>query len=251
MLTERIEFLGVGFDPFTIDQVVERLAAVTPETPYGYIVTPNVDHVVRLDAAGQQSELTSLYTDATLSVCDSRILRQLARLHGLNLPVVPGSDLTVRLFNEVIRPGDRIAVVGGSDEMAGDLRRRFPAIELVHFVPPMGLRHDPAARAKAAAFIAGAQARFSFIAVGAPQQEMVAAAVRTHSEARGMALCIGASLDFITDRQRRAPKLLQQLSLEWAYRLGSDPKRLWRRYLVEGPRVFAMAARYRKGGGAR
>jgi exopolysaccharide biosynthesis WecB/TagA/CpsF family protein len=65
--------------------------------------------------------------------------------------------------------------------------------------------------------------------------------------ATGTALCIGASLDFITGRERRAPMLLQRLSLEWAYRLFSAPRRMWRRYLVEGPRVFMMAAKFRRG----
>jgi exopolysaccharide biosynthesis WecB/TagA/CpsF family protein len=109
----------------------------------------------------------------------------------------------------------------------------------------MGLRHNASAREEAARFVANAKARFAFIAVGSPQQELVAAEVGKHQEARGTALCIGASLDFITGRERRAPAMVQRLSLEWAYRLLRDPKRMWRRYLVEGPRVFLLAARFR------
>jgi exopolysaccharide biosynthesis WecB/TagA/CpsF family protein len=110
----------------------------------------------------------------------------------------------------------------------------------------MGLRHDAAARHAAARFVVEARARFTFLAVGSPQQEMIAAAVAAMPGATGTALCIGASLDFITGRERRAPRLMRRLSLEWAYRLLSDPRRMWRRYLVEGPRVFIMAARFRR-----
>jgi exopolysaccharide biosynthesis WecB/TagA/CpsF family protein len=79
-----------------------------------------------------------------------------------------------------------------------------------------------------------------------PQQEMIAHAIAAQSGARGTALCIGASIDFLTGRARRAPRWMQRLSIEWLHRLLSDPARLWRRYLIEGPRIFAMAWRWRK-----
>jgi exopolysaccharide biosynthesis WecB/TagA/CpsF family protein len=80
--------------------------------------------------------------------------------------------------------------------------------------------------------------RFCFLAVGSPQQEMLAALLRQRGIARGLALCIGASLNFLTGRERRAPLWMQRLSLEWLYRLARDPRRLWVRYLVRGPRIF-------------
>lgn len=251
MPTERVPFVGVGFDRLTMAEVLAHLSAVTATSPYGYVVTPNVDHVVRLDDPEQRAELEPLYDGADLSLCDSRIIAHLARARGISLPVVPGSDLTPSLFEQLIKPGDRIAVVGGDKDMVADLARRYPGIELVHYEPPMGLRRNAAARMEAARFIAEAHARFSFIAVGSPQQEMIAGAVRAFPQATGMALCIGASLDFITERQRRAPRIMQRLSIEWVHRLASDPKRMWRRYLVEGPRIFLLAARHPRGAAVR
>src|SRR5881628_3239252 len=98
----------------------------------------------------------------------------------------------------------------------------------------MGLKHKPAARDAAAEFIASADARFIFLAVGSPQQEMVAHEVSSIEGATGIALCIGAGLEFVTGEQKRAPKTMQLLGLEWAHRLLSNPRRLWRRYLVDG-----------------
>lgn len=247
MPIDRVPFVGVGFDRLTMDEVLSQLAAITAASPYGYVVTPNVDHVVRLDDPEQGRELKPLYDEADLSLCDSRIIAHLARVRGLSLPVVPGSDLTHSLFDQVIKRGDRIAVVGGDREMVADLSRRYPGVELIHNDPPMGLRRNEAARLEVARFIAETRPRFTFIAVGSPQQEMIAGAVRAFPAATGMALCIGASLDFITLRQRRAPPILQKLSLEWLHRLASDPKRMWRRYLVEGPRIFVLAARHPRG----
>jgi spore germination cell wall hydrolase CwlJ-like protein len=104
----------------------------------------------------------------------------------------------------------------------------------------MGLRSNPKARSEAAAFLAKANARFSFITVGSPQQEMIAREAGEISAASGTALCVGAGLEFLTGDQKRAPRQLQLLGFEWAHRLATNPRRLWRRYLVEGPRIFPI-----------
>jgi N-acetylglucosaminyldiphosphoundecaprenol N-acetyl-beta-D-mannosaminyltransferase len=247
MPTERSEFLGLRFDRLSKEQVLERLAQVTSDTHYSYVVTPNVDHMVRLHESQEAvRSLKPMYGAAGLCLCDSRILQLLARLRGVGLPVVPGSELTAQMFDAVIRPGDRIAIVGGDTELLAGLRSRYPRIDFVQHCPPMGLRSNAAARRGAAEFIAASGARFSFIAVGSPQQEMIAAEAKALPNAKGVTLCVGASLEFLTGKLKRAPRIAQQLRLEWAHRLLSNPKRMWRRYLVEGPRIFLLT--YRWGG---
>jgi exopolysaccharide biosynthesis WecB/TagA/CpsF family protein len=82
--------------------------------------------------------------------------------------------------------------------------------------------------------------------VGCPAQELIAGEIGRLGRTRGIALCVGASIDFVIGRRPRAPKWLQRCGLEWAYRLVSEPRRLWRRYLVESPRIFGifLAARF-------
>ena len=245
--TERVPFIDVAYDPLTFEDVVQRLEQVTAETPYGYLVTPNVDHVVRLEKSTEAlPQLRRIYEGADLCVCDSRVLSQLARFHGINLPVVAGSDLTQHLLDHVLSPGDAIAIVGGDQALLSALHARYPQMHFTQHLPPMGLVRDPDARRQAAAFIAAQRARFTFIAVGSPQQELIAAETKDQPGARGMALCIGAALEFVTGQQRRAPRVIRRLGLEWAHRLGSAPRRMWRRYLIEGPRIFVLAARWRR-----
>ncbi|MEP7316323.1 MAG: WecB/TagA/CpsF family glycosyltransferase [Sphingomicrobium sp.] len=242
MHIDRIEFLGVNFDRLSEQQVIDRLSLVTAETPFGYIATPNVDHVVRLASDGTETDVGAAYAKASLCVCDSRVLALLARFHRIRLPVVTGSDLTAALLDQVLKPGDRLAVVGGNPDIVRRLASRYPKVEFIHHSPPMGLRRNNAAQQSAADFIARAKCRFTFLAVGSPQQELIAARV---TGGTGFGLCIGAALEFLTGDQVRAPLALRKTGLEWAYRLASHPRRLWRRYLVEGPKVFLLAWRWK------
>lgn len=216
------------------------MARVSAVSPYGYVVTPNVDHLVRFHSS---RSLGAIYRQAALCLCDSRILSRLARLAGVRLPVVAGSDLTRALFADVIAPGDRIAVVGGTAQLVAILGAKRPGVTILHHDAPMGLGENAVARRAAASFIAGAGARFTFLAVGSPQQEMIAHEVLGFPHATGVALCIGASLEFLTGDQKRAPRLVQLGGLEWAHRLASNPSRLWRRYLIDGMKIFPIFAR--------
>lgn len=237
-------FLGLDFDGMDMAATLAWLHRVAAGAAFTYVVTPNVDHLVRLDRLGETgtgAEMWSAYRGATLNLCDSRIVARLARWRGVELPVVPGSDLTARLFVDVLKPGDRVAIIGGDTALRDGLSARYPHLDLVQHIPPMGLMRDAEAMAAAVAFGRNSNARFIMLAVGSPQQEVIAHRIALAGGATGCALCIGASLDFIVGRQRRAPRAFQVLGLEWSYRLMSQPGRLWRRYLIEGPRIFRLA----------
>ena len=89
-------------------------------------------------------------------------------------------------------------------------------------------------------FIVKTQAPLIFLAVGMPQQRVSARHIADHPQARGVVLCIGASIDFLTGKQRRAPVWVQMAGFEWLHRLLSDPRRLASRYLIECPRIFYL-----------
>jgi exopolysaccharide biosynthesis WecB/TagA/CpsF family protein len=76
---------------------------------------------------------------------------------------------------------------------------------------------------------------------------MIAHEVMKEGDAVGVAVCCGASLDFLAGGLARAPQWMRQARLEWLHRLGSQPARLWRRYLMDGPRIFGIWRRWRSG----
>lgn len=237
------EFLGVEFDPLSFRDALARCKWVTAQHGFRYIATPNVDHMVRLTK--EPEIFKPLYEASWLCVCDSRILEVLAALSRKPLKAVPGSDLTLHLFETEITADDTINVIGGDKDMIKVLKARYNLECVNHHEPPMGMRHKPEAIEAAAQFIADNPARYTFICVGSPQQEMVAKAALERGDCVGLGLCVGASLDFITGRAKRAPIWMQKSRLEWLYRLLSEPKRMWKRYLIEGPKIFWIWLKWR------
>ena len=230
------EFVGAVFDPLTPMQTLARAKWMTVKHGFRFIVTPNVDHLVRV--AKEPEVFNPLYEASWLSVCDSRILELLANFSGIPLKAVPGSDLTQQLFDNVITHDDAITVIGADTEIIKTVKSLYGLTKINHYEPPFGLRHKPDEVAKTAEFIANNPARYVFICVGSPQQEMIAKACLDRGDCVGLGLCVGASLEFLSGRVKRAPKWMQRNRIEWLFRLASEPKRLWKRYLIEGPKIF-------------
>ncbi len=233
------QFLGLRFDALMTQEILERFLARAPLAPFAYVVTPNVDHVVRL--SGAAPEVVRAYRDAWLCVNDSRVLERLAEAAGLSLPAAPGSDLVAALLDDPrLDRNAPIMVVGGDKRLLDGLRARYGLTRLMHHVPEMGMRHKPTVMAQAVAAVESSGAQVTLLAVGSPQQEQLAAALAENGRAVGVGLCIGAGLEFLVGAKKRAPGFFQRMGLEWAFRLMSEPRRLWRRYLVDGIRIFPI-----------
>jgi N-acetylglucosaminyldiphosphoundecaprenol N-acetyl-beta-D-mannosaminyltransferase len=241
----RHRFLAAPFDTVAGDV----LGVLTDPRPgFRYVVTPNVDHVVRI---AKETDLRRIYESAAFSICDSKPILALAWLMGLELTYLPGANLTDRLFRTVLsRPG-RIALVAPSEEIAAAVAAAHPHLDAVWMVPPPGTSTDARAFQDCVEFVATASADFTFIAIGSPTSERIAYAASLDRRSMGVALCIGAALEFLVGEKRRAPVWIQAIGAEWLFRLASEPRRLWRRYLygfVPLIRLFATELRARRAG---
>ena len=231
----RICFLGLHFDTGSIEEAARNILAEM-DGRFRYVVTPNVHHMVRL--LEDPVTLRPLYEGAWRVFCDSRVLSRLARVSGLTLPVITGSDLTADLIARAAKDGLTIAVIGPTDAACARLQEKYPGVRVLSHSPKMGFVRSELELRKCVDFVVKTQAPLVFLAVGRPQQEILASRIADHPQARGVGLCIGASIDFLTGAQRRAPVWVQKVGLEWMYRLISDPQRFARRYLLESPRIF-------------
>jgi len=239
-----LQFLNGTFDLINFEQTFERVTELAPGSKFRFIVTPNVDHLVRMQS--EPKWIKKIYSDAWLTVCDSRILELIAWLSGEKLSVTPGSDLTEHLFENAIEKNEPIVVIGASRSVIDALTKRYGLTDIRWHEPPMGLRKNLLAVQQCAEFVAKNPARFTFLCVGSPQQEMIAKACLRRGDCEGVGLCVGASLDFLAGKVSRAPKWMQKSRLEWLHRLLSEPKRMWRRYLITGPKVILLWWQWQK-----
>ena len=238
---DTIEFLGIAFSEWDVDRALAWISAAANGDRFTFVVTPNVDHLVTYhNPAGTHWHQAYCVAVQACDLClnDSRILQRLSRLSGERLPIAPGSDVVRRVVEARRDVTGSIALVGGSTREASWLAEAMPHHRIHHFEPPMGVRDDPGLQRKIVRFVEESAADIVFIAIGAPQSEIVAHAIARRDTARGVALCIGASIEFLSGAKRRAPRWMQRAGIEWLFRLASEPSRLWRRYLVDGPLIF-------------
>lgn len=196
------------------------------------LATMNVDHLEKLrgDAAFRDA-----YAAHDLIVADGNPIVWLARIGGHRVSLVPGSDLVGPLCALAARLRVPVAIIAGTEDSGQDAARRLrsdhPGL-VVAMVAAPGFPFDPAGPEADAllARLSDSGARLCLLAVGAPRQEILAARGRIACPGIGFA-SVGAGIDFIAGRQRRAPRLLRRARMEWVWRAASSPRRLGPRYL--------------------
>lgn len=236
----KVRLFGISLDRVTMTQAVETLWQWTHgerTAECRYVVTPNVDHVVMYQT---NERLRLAYHRASLVLADGAPVVLAARLLGKRLPErVAGSDLVPALFDRAeSRPQERslrVFLLGGAPGVATraarNIHQRWTQVEVVGtLAPPLGFENDPQENQRIIDAVAQAQPDVVLIGLGAPKQEFW---IHRHADklATPVALCVGATIDFLAGEKQRCPRWMSQLGLEWCHRLASEPARLGRRYL--------------------
>jgi N-acetylglucosaminyldiphosphoundecaprenol N-acetyl-beta-D-mannosaminyltransferase len=238
----RIRTLGCHVDNVTLHEATARVVSWLvecerahrlefPSQPCRYVVTPNLDHAVLLK---ENEALQKAYDAAALILADGMPLVWASRI--LRTPLqerVAGSDLVPAVLLAAA-PGTKVFFLGASDESAAkavqNVQRRHSQLDLVgRLSPPFGFEKDPAWSVTIVEEIVASQASLIVVGFGAPKQELWVHA-HHHRLPNTVALCAGATIDFLAGTVARAPSWAQKSGLEWVHRLLSDPGRLGRRY---------------------
>jgi N-acetylglucosaminyldiphosphoundecaprenol N-acetyl-beta-D-mannosaminyltransferase len=162
---------------------------------------------------------------------------------------VRGPTFFVKCLDEGRGQDVRHFLLGGSPELLESLKRavdqRFPGIQIVGMIsPPFRALTDPE-RAIQDADIKASGAQVVWVGLGTPKQDFEAQ--RIYDEVGVTTAAVGAAFDFLAGTKPEAPEWMHRLSLEWVFRLKSEPRRLWRRYLFGNTRFLMLVLREARG----
>lgn len=229
----------------TFSEALHRLVELAKARGTAYVVTANVDHVVR---CRRNPALRSMYTGADMVVADGMPLIWASRLLGKGLPErVAGSDLFPALCARAAEEGLSVFLLGGAPETARRsaeiLQGRHPTLRVVGtYCPALGFASDTPESQRVVTMIHQARPDILFVALGSPKQEQWIVSNREACGA-GVSLGVGISFSFLCGDVSRAPRWMRRMGLEWLHRLAQEPARLWKRYLWEDPAFVFLVLR--------
>jgi N-acetylglucosaminyldiphosphoundecaprenol N-acetyl-beta-D-mannosaminyltransferase len=244
-----VDLFGINLHPCRLDEAVDELFRWIGAPDFDrcrYVVTPNVNHAVLHQ---HHRGFARAYAAADLVLADGAPLVVLSRMFGRALPErVAGSDLVPKLFErgQSERPirafllGARAEV---SERAASMSEIRWPGVKVVgRNSPPIGFESDRSENSRILAEIAAVRPDVLIVGLGAPKQELWVHRHRSEIQAR-VALCVGATIDFIAGEKRRAPVWMRHAGLEWMHRVATEPRRLGGRYVRDGLALPGMVFR--------
>lgn len=208
----------------------------------GFVVTPNLDHMVKLQ---KDVDFFVAYSNADYVICDSKILQWTSWFLGNKIQEkISGSDFFPQFYDYYKHDKSiRIFLLGGSKGIADLARQNINhkvgrEIVVGSDSPSFNFASNERESQKIVKLINESKATVLAVGVGAPKQEKWINKYRNELKNIKIFLAIGATIDFEARRLKRAPKWMSDRGLEWLYRLLCDPKRLWKRYLVESLPFF-------------
>jgi N-acetylglucosaminyldiphosphoundecaprenol N-acetyl-beta-D-mannosaminyltransferase len=257
----RVELFDLAFvDAPSVEVIASHLLAAAGSASAGaapLVVTPNVDFLVNLDRQGGD-EVRNLLGRARWILPDGQPIVAASRLLGRPLSArLAGSTLFAVLWPQLVRDGASVLVVASTEEVARRLRVEHESATVV-VAPRLAADDSDGVDAFAASCLSlvGPDApRFVISCIGHPRDlRLLTAILDRWDERRGplpIAFGCGAAAEMYVGLRRRAPRWMQAIGMEWFFRFCQEPRRLFRRYFVDGvrflPMVLAEARRARTG----
>lgn len=247
-MAKTITIIGTKIDNVTLDEAVSTIIKWidSHDTPR-YVVTPNVDHVVRLQ---HDNEFRNIYQNADLVLADGMPLLWAAKFLGTPLhEKVSGSDLFIKFCETTARKKCRLFFLGGNPGDAQKAKevlvRQNPGLLVVGvYCPLFGFEKDEQERKKIVELIKASNPDILFVGLGAPKQEQWI--YENYQKIKvPVSIGIGISFSFAAGTIKRAPVWMQKAGLEWFWRTMMEPRRLWKRYFVDDMRFFGLVLRQR------
>lgn len=241
-MVETVKILGIAVSVLNPQLAIALIHSRVRSRLGGYITVPDVYNIT---LAAKDPELARCHRNAFLVSPDGSPLSIVGRLLGHSeMQKVCGPDLLMWACESGVSLGHRHYFFGGDKQVAArlstSLSQRFPGLVVVGAESPDFKPITTEADLESCARIRSAQPDIVWVGLGAPKQEYWMAANAEHLPG-ALLIGVGAAFNFHSGHVRRAPLWMQRMGLEWAFRLSQEPRRLWRRYLLNGLYFVANA----------
>lgn len=248
MPLNRRRFMNTYIDDLTLEEAVEHIEHCIKTHKIGQVITPNVDQIVRLEWDEYFREICE---NCELLLVDGHPLLWIAKLYGKPFKQkVCGSDLVPVLCEMASKKGYSVFFLGaapGVAKIAADrMVEQYPGLTIAGtYSPPLGFEKDREELDKINTLLLKSKADMLFVGMGVPKQDIFIYENMKQYQI-SVSFSIGGTIDFIAGKQKRAPRWIRNLGFEWLYRLFQDPKRMFRRYIINDLKIFRLIFKYRK-----
>ncbi|HWH70561.1 MAG TPA: WecB/TagA/CpsF family glycosyltransferase [Candidatus Sulfotelmatobacter sp.] len=238
----RVNVLGVALSAINLDSATALVAQALEQKTRGYVCVSGVHGV---SEAQSDPVLRQILNQACLNTPDGMPMVWMGRLQGFNdMDRVYGPDLMLRVCELSPARGFTHFLYGGApgvaEELKGRLEQRFPGLQIVGTYTPPFRPLTPEEGQDLAQRVAALKPDVFWVGLSTPKQERFMAQYWQKLDAT-LFFGVGAAFDFHAGRVRQAPRWMQRSGLEWLFRLGCEPRRLWKRYLKNNP-LFLLRA---------
>lgn len=243
----RMKFMNTEVDSLNMPEVLDRIDKLIQIKKNSYVVTPNVDHIVQLE---KDSELQKVYKNADLILADGKPLIWISNYYKTPIKEkVSGSDLFPLLCEMAGKKGYKMFFLGAAEGVAAraatNLKKRYSNLEVAGvYSPPFGFEENEEEVEKILQMIIKSNVDILIVGLGAPKQEKFI--FKYHDRLKvPISLGLGASLDFEAGNIKRAPKWMQKSGLEWLFRITQDPRRMFKRYIIDDIKIIRLVRKYK------
>lgn len=242
----RIKFLNTEVDNLTMNEAVQKIEQLILSKKPSYVVTPNVDHIVKLE---KDKEFQEVYKEADLILTDGMPLIWISKMKKTPIKEkVSGSDLFTEVCKLAANKGYKVFLLGAAEGVAAkaaeNLKEKYKGLNVVGtYSPSYGFEKKEDEIQEIIKMINEVKPDVLAVGLGAPKQEKFLYNYRKQLNVP-VSLAIGASIDFEAGNIDRAPEWMQHSGLEWFYRLYKEPKRMFKRYLVDDMKIFKLVFKY-------
>ncbi|RMG69352.1 MAG: glycosyltransferase [Bacteroidetes bacterium] len=228
-------------------EAIDRIFSLRETRPSSYVCFANVHMVME---AYQDTHFQQILNDADMAAPDGKPIAKVAGWQlGRDQDRVAGMDVMPDLLAEASRRGKSVYFYGNTqkvlDALTAKIRQKLPDLRIAGAYSPPFRPLSEAEQAEVIDMINEAKPDFIFVSLGCPKQEKWMAQHR--GKVQGVMLGVGNAFNTYAGLEKRSPRWMQKLSLEWLYRLMQEPQRLWKRYLVTNSQFIWLFLRsYRK-----